>query len=204
MLKNFEKLNGFKIIPTTLIEVIYDLNFNIVGYFLLVYRENYPFPMYIKLNSTLDTVLECYPYILQENKKYSLKVVKKNIPFQTRDLFAQVYFSWNLENDDVSEEYRGIGISHTSKTLVCYKNKNIKTVYNEFTKKDIDQLEYLPEIKEFFEKSNANYIMVYFDNVDKLKPKKFFLGYSGINENRNKIAERINLKKLIEENNSIK
>lgn len=189
-MKNSEKLCGFQILPIAPIEVVYNLDFTVNSYFVLVQRANYPFSIYAKLSKDLSTVEEVYPMLIPGlSKAKSLKFFKDpKAKYKVDALFAHAYFSYNLETGDTKEDYA----CSFDGIIQKYRNKKLVTVYR--TYEDVSRMPE-GEVRDFMEKMGANYCAMYYD-AESNKLKKFFLGYSYLTDGWKRVADEISFDTL--------
>lgn len=159
-------LPRFKLIELAPVEEVYSSKLELLGYFLMLWRDNYPFPLYVKTGKDLSKIEEVYPYMLGD-KKLSVKILREDIPVSARS--STYYFSWNVETDDMSEDYIKI-----DSTLCKVKNDEIATRYKFYYPDTFNGIED-ESIRDFIDKKRAAYAALYID-ADTGKVSKIIIG----------------------------
>lgn len=160
-------LPRFKLMELAPVEEVYSVNFELLGYFLILGRDNYPFPLYVKVDKDLSRVEEVYPYMIGD-KKLSVKILREDVPVSVRS--STYYFSWNIETNDTSEDYIKI-----DGALCKVKNDEILTRYEFYYPDTLNEIRD-KRIRDFLEKRRAAYAALYIDaDIDEVS--KIIAGY---------------------------
>ncbi len=201
MLKGLEKLNGFYILPTTPIEMVYDANLNLLGYCLLLERKNYPYVMYCKLNLDFD-IEEFYPWKLEKiSDKKSVDIILKNKPFKTEyvDKYPIAYFSVNAKDLKIKDFYVHVEylkkFDYATKTLI-----NNYTEFHDIKKEGLSKES--PHIEKFILDKKPDYGYLY-RHPQTNEIKKFLIGYSFATDAHYIKYNELNLYELIKQSFTI-
>lgn len=159
-------LPRFKLMELAPVEEVYSSKLELLGYFLILGRDNYPFPLYMKTSRDLSKVEEVYPYMLGD-KRLSVKILREDIPVSVRS--STYYFSWNVETDDTSEDYIKV-----DGTLCKVKNDEIITRYEFYYPDTFSSIED-KNIRDFLYKKRAAYAALYVD-ADTNEVSKIIVG----------------------------
>lgn len=172
LLKNSEMLPGFQVMPYAPVEARYNKDGILKNYFFIVCRQNYPFPVYIKVSPDFSTITETYPYYINTKRsfKYNLNLVRKNKTLKKHELLSRncYYFSWNLIEKQENYLYRPCGDS-----IWLFNNKR-EAIKKYLMSKHVDTEGEFKDLKHI---KNADYSIKYL-NIDTNETTDILLGFN--------------------------
>lgn len=180
-------LYNFELIENPLVEEVYNLKGELLGYFFLFKREGYPSNVYMKFSTDLNRILEYYPLQLGSIED-SIEVFKGNKPYEVEKFSYKKYniLSWDGENLP-NQVYRPNQVFSSLKRYTDSKLDMTYTMVYRYEYCDMFKNISWPDgMEEFIRNKNPEYIILYISPEGELK--KFLLGYNVIPEDlKNKI-----------------
>lgn len=194
---------NFSVYPNTVIELIFSLEDEYLGYYLQFHREGYPWNSYFKFTPDSSKILEYYPYhILNLQTSMDIFFGKKSFSEEEYGklfLYEYKYYSFDGKNTP-TQIYDGMD----GPFIYRYDlNNNLEATYVNVNRSEypemIKQIKDLPLLwKKRIKKYNPDYVILAMDKNKKLR--KFIMGYYYNNSTYNKIIEEYDIKFLKIEN----
>ena len=186
---------GFNLRETTVIELIYDLQCNFLGYYLQYERDGYPCPVYFKFSKDHSKILEYYPYIFKDIET-SIKIFTGEVPYNKSVLGEPFTDSFKYLSFNGKDKPTQIYTCEMSSPIIYRANNDkldgiyILSYQNEF--EEMFQKVNLPDnVKELIKKYNPIYIYLFLDENRVLK--KLLIGFHKGHSEYKKIIKDFNI-----------
>lgn len=187
---------NFEISDKKPVEEVYSTDCELLSYFFLFSRKDYPGNVYFKISTDFKEILEYYPTKLTASAEKDIEIFKGNLPPPPKKKYSYStpsFYSWDGKTTP-TQVYKTFTVNSE---CVRYTENKLDRVYtivyrHEFNKMFQD-IKWPEKTEAFIRNKSPDYILLYTDNETK-ELQKFALGYYVLPKHMEEV-----ITKLIEE-----